>query len=113
MTDRRDRGRDTCLPEGCYDLTVNDSFGDGICCAYGDGSYTLEVDGVVVATGGDFGDGETINTCTGGDIPGCTDADACNYSASATVDDGPAPTRLRTTSTVTELPQRCRQRRHL
>ena len=77
-----------CLPEGCYDLTVSDSFGDGICCEYGDGSYTLEVDGVVVATGGDFGDGETINTCTGGDIPGCTDPDACNYSASATVDDG-------------------------
>lgn len=77
-----------CLPEGCYDLTVSDSFGDGICCEFGDGSYTLEVDGVVVATGGDFGDGETINTCTGGDIPGCTDPDACNYSASATVDDG-------------------------
>ena len=35
-----------CLPEGCYDLTVNDTFGDGICCAWGEGSYTLEVDGV-------------------------------------------------------------------
>ena len=77
-----------CLPESCYDLTVSDSYGDGICCAFGDGSYTLEVDGVVVATGGDFGDGETINTCTGGDIPGCTDPEACNYSSAATVDDG-------------------------
>jgi len=78
----------TCLPQGCYDLTVNDSFGDGICCAYGEGSYTLEVAGTVVATGGDFGSTETVNTCTGGDIPGCTDAEACNYNPAATVDDG-------------------------
>ena len=26
-----------CLPAGCYDLIVNDSFGDGMCCAYGNG----------------------------------------------------------------------------
>jgi len=76
-----------CLPDGCYDLTVNDSFGDGICCAYGTGSYTLTVGGSVVATGGDFGDTETTNFCTG-DLPGCTDATACNYNAAATVDDG-------------------------
>ncbi len=78
----------TCLPEGCYDLTVNDSFGDGICCAYGDGSYTLEVAGTTVTTGGDFGSTETTSFCTGDDIPGCTDAAACNYSPSATLDDG-------------------------
>ena len=78
----------TCLPEGCYDLTVNDSFGDGICCAYGDGSYTLEVAGTTVATGGDFGSTETTSFCTGDDIPGCTDAAACNYNPSATLDDG-------------------------
>ncbi len=76
-----------CLPDGCYDLTVNDSFGDGICCAFGNGSYTLTVAGSVVATGGDFGSTETTNFCTG-DLPGCTDADACNYNAAATVDDG-------------------------
>ena len=29
----------TCLPYGCYTLTVNDSYGDGICCAYGQGSF--------------------------------------------------------------------------
>ena len=78
----------TCLPEGCYDLTVNDSFGDGICCAYGDGSYTLEVAGTTVTTGGDFGSTQTTSFCTGADIPGCTDAAACNYSPSATLDDG-------------------------
>ena len=76
-----------CLPDGCYDLTVNDSFGDGICCGYGNGSYTLTVAGSVVATGGDFGSTETTNFCTG-DLPGCTDPDACNYNSAATVDDG-------------------------
>ena len=59
------------------------TLGDGICCEYGDGSYTLEVDGVVVATG-DSEMGRPSHR-TGGDIPGCTDPDACNFSASATV----------------------------
>jgi len=31
----------TCLPYGCYTLTVNDSYDDGICCEFGEGSYTL------------------------------------------------------------------------
>jgi hypothetical protein len=33
-----------CLPVGCYQLTVNDSFGDGLCCAYGNG-FIRVVDG--------------------------------------------------------------------
>ena len=35
---------DLCLPVGCYQLTVNDSFGDGLCCAYGNG-FIRVVDG--------------------------------------------------------------------
>ena len=31
-----------CLPAGCYRLIVNDSFGDGLCCAYGIGSIGVE-----------------------------------------------------------------------
>lgn len=30
-----------CVPNGCHDLVVYDSWGDGICCAYGSGSFTL------------------------------------------------------------------------
>ncbi|MBL7964385.1 MAG: T9SS type A sorting domain-containing protein [Flavobacteriales bacterium] len=30
-----------CLPNGCYDLRVLDSFGDGMCCAFGTGGYVL------------------------------------------------------------------------
>lgn len=42
-----------CLPDGCYDLVVNDSFGDGLCCTYGSGSFTLTGSGVSI-TGGTF-----------------------------------------------------------
>lgn len=44
-----------CLPDGCYTYTINDSYGDGICCGFGNGSYEVIVTGEgVVATGGDF-----------------------------------------------------------
>jgi len=34
--------RDTvCLSDGCFSLSVFDSFGDGICCAFGNGWYVL------------------------------------------------------------------------
>ncbi|MBK9418408.1 MAG: hypothetical protein IPN62_14295 [Flavobacteriales bacterium] len=32
---------DLCLPAGCYELKVYDSFGDGNCCAYGNGFVRL------------------------------------------------------------------------
>ncbi|MEO8588144.1 MAG: T9SS type A sorting domain-containing protein [Flavobacteriales bacterium] len=39
-----------CLTNGCYTFTINDQFGDGICCAEGDGGYViLDVDSVVLA----------------------------------------------------------------
>lgn len=30
-----------CIPDGCHELVVYDSFGDGMCCAFGSGSFTL------------------------------------------------------------------------
>jgi hypothetical protein len=51
---------DICLPDGCYDFNAFDSFGDGMCCTYGNGGYTLtDAEGNVVASGGDFGAEET------------------------------------------------------
>ena len=38
---------DLCLPSGCYELRVFDSFGDGNCCAYGNG-FVRVVDGTNV-----------------------------------------------------------------
>lgn len=46
-------------PNDCYNLFMYDSYGDGMCCAYGNGSYTLRnSSGAIVATGGSFGSEE-------------------------------------------------------
>jgi|AntRauTorckE5430_2_1112549.scaffolds.fasta_scaffold00452_2 hypothetical protein len=63
-----------CLPDGCYDFTINDAYGDGICCTYGNGSYTLSGGGVS-ESGGSFGNTETKNFCIGGNNP---PAPTCN-----------------------------------
>ncbi len=82
------------LPAGDYTFTINDSYGDGICCAYGTGSYTLTSGGSTIASGGSFASTESKNFCTGGttDVPGCTDASAHNYDPNATTDDGSCET---------------------
>ncbi len=55
---------DFCLTDGCYDFTIFDSYGDGICCGYGNGSYSLtDGDGNVLASGGEFTSSETTNFC--------------------------------------------------
>jgi len=61
-----------CVPDGCFDFTIYDSYGDGICCGYGNGSYVLTEDasGSTLASGGQFGSSETTNFCVsagGGD----------------------------------------------
>ncbi len=54
-----------CLSDGCYTFIMNDSYGDGICCAYGNGSYTLtkDSDGSVLASGGAFTFSESTGFC--------------------------------------------------
>ena len=49
-----------------YVFTIFDSFGDGICCDYGYGEYTLHLDGVLIHEGGDFDASETVEFSTGG-----------------------------------------------
>ena len=84
-----------CLATGCYTLTVNDSYGDGL--QYGGvvGNYTLADDQgnvlVQMVDGGNFGSQANDPFCveaTGSDIPGCTDSTACNFDVDATTDDG-------------------------
>merc|ERR1712176_1523641 len=35
-----------------YQFTIYDTYGDGLCCAYGNGGYNLFVDGFIIKTGG-------------------------------------------------------------
>ena len=65
---------DLCLGDGCYTFTINDSYGDGICCSYGSGSYSLTGGGNTLASGGSFGSSESTNFCLGGGpAPTCND----------------------------------------
>ncbi len=58
-----------CLVDGCYDFTIYDSYGDGICCSYGSGSYSLTDGSTVLASGGSFGSSETTSFCVGSAPP--------------------------------------------
>ncbi len=51
------------LTSGDYVFTINDDYGDGICCGYGNGSYTLESSEGVIVSGGNFGASEVTNFC--------------------------------------------------
>jgi len=60
---------DICLADDCYTFTIFDTYGDGICCTYGNGSYTLSNGGTVLASGGNFGASEATDFCIGGSGP--------------------------------------------
>jgi uncharacterized delta-60 repeat protein len=49
-------------PSHCYEFTIFDSFGDGICCLQGEGNYSITFDGVTTPSpsGGAFGFSETV-----------------------------------------------------
>ncbi len=57
-----------CLEDGCYSLFVDDTYGDGICCDYGSGSFAiLDEDGNVLAdSDGYFGNYDVLDFCTDG-----------------------------------------------
>jgi len=58
-----------CLEAGCYTFTINDAYGDGICCTYGNGSYNLEdASGTLLASGGSFTSSQATNFCVGGAV---------------------------------------------
>ena len=44
-----------CLSPAEYTFLITDSYGDGICCSYGSGSYSVKYEGGIVASGGAFG----------------------------------------------------------
>ncbi|MDA0904214.1 MAG: lamin tail domain-containing protein [Bacteroidetes bacterium] len=52
-----------------YAFNISDQYSDGMCCAYGQGYYSITVDGVEVATGSDFGSSASHLFCA--------DAGAC------------------------------------
>ncbi len=66
--------KELCLPNGCYTFEINDHYGDGICCNYGQGGYQFTHDGNILAAGGNFDYQEVITFClTDGEQPTCND----------------------------------------
>lgn len=57
--------RDTfCLANGCYKFVITDSYGDGICCNFGQGSYLLkDAAGNTLASGGTFTNEQITDVC--------------------------------------------------
>jgi hypothetical protein len=43
------------LANGCHTFEIDDDYGDGICCSYGNGSFTIESNGTQLYAGGEFG----------------------------------------------------------
>jgi hypothetical protein len=74
-----------CLPAGCnYTFTIKDLYGDGICCAYGSGSYTLKQGTNTIITGGQFGASETKSFCTSGSAASSLNLSTATGSAGST-----------------------------
>ena len=58
------------LADGCYTIFVNDSYGDGICCTYGNGSFEItDINGTQAGySNGQFGNYDFINFCVTNNI---------------------------------------------
>ncbi|HHF3024850.1 TPA: endonuclease [Vibrio diabolicus] len=54
-----------CLADGNYQFTIQDSYGDGICCGNGSGSYALKVGDNTLASGDEFAKSETTDFTLG------------------------------------------------
>jgi hypothetical protein len=49
----------TLSPNQCYDFEILDAYGDGICCQYGNGAYSVtDATGATLLSGGQFGSSE-------------------------------------------------------
>lgn len=47
-----------CIDNGDFGFVIYDVYSDGICCGYGQGSYSLTLNGVIIKEGGSFGANE-------------------------------------------------------
>ena len=70
----------TIPADACISFNIEDSYGDGICCNYGNGSYTV-TDGLgnIVAQGGQFGAEEEIVFETGNFTVGLNEINKIEY----------------------------------
>lgn len=58
-----------CLADGEYTFEINDTYGDGICCSVGNGSYSLVANGSTLASGAEFGKTQATTFTLGNSTP--------------------------------------------
>ena len=57
------------VQDNCYEFEIFDSFGDGICCEFGEGFYTLTTDSAdVIIDGGEFSSSEVTEISIGEEL---------------------------------------------
>ncbi len=54
-----------CLEDGCYTFVISDAYGDGFCCNYGNGFFTIkkEIDNSILASSSPFTFSDTSHFC--------------------------------------------------
>lgn len=66
FTARTEHINRVCATDGIsYRFTIFDAEADGICCGYGNGSYSVSIDGVEIQSGGNFQASESVVFQTG------------------------------------------------
>jgi len=93
-----------CLPPKCdYTFTIYDNWGDGICCSFGSGSYTVTYDNAEVGSGGSFTSSESVDfgCVTSSPIVSPTDSPTVSPTDSPTVSPTVSPTDSPTASPTT------------
>ena len=64
-----------CASPGTYQVTIYDTYGDGMCCGFGDGGYSIYVDDVLLAEGGNFLYEEVTTVVIEGGGPGTVETE--------------------------------------
>jgi len=68
------------LAADCYTFTINDAYGDGMCCSYGNGYFTIDdSNSTLLGSGGQFGSSDQVVFRVASAAPPVT-----NFTASAT-----------------------------
>lgn len=75
--------KDMCLADGDYTFTINDTYGDGICCRSGNGSFALTANGQTLASGGQFQYSQAFPFTLGDNEPTPPPSDLGEYYQSA------------------------------
>ena len=57
--------KEYCLEDGCYTFVISDAYGDGFCCNYGNGFFTIkkEIDNSILASSSPFTFSDTSHFC--------------------------------------------------